>query len=247
MNQACPSRFLAWRMTFKTSALKEILSTHRQKTQLFYFIWCQCVISFKCILKIFAYIQVLKRRRFMTRIHLAQTCSCSLMRAGILTRTWVPPIPCSLLPSSRLLLIWPRRRTTFAFLKPLTPKERLGNAHPPCKGLRNALRFSLCCFTVSRVFQNRDQEPVVKHLTSGPVEIKDNHFSQPLGSDSSRAALNFPIPEVRYLIREISVIWHLYGGKDFGSAVCAASPARSRGWVKSLDFLFKLAQKESDF
>ncbi|XP_037551290.1 autophagy-related protein 2 homolog B [Nematolebias whitei] len=78
--------------------------------------------------------------------------------------------------------------------------------------------------------EDRDQEPVVKQLTSGPVEIKDNHFSQPLeGNDSSRGALNFPIPEVRYLVREISVIWHLYGGKDFGSAVCAASPARSRG------------------
>ncbi|XP_017272088.1 autophagy-related protein 2 homolog B isoform X2 [Kryptolebias marmoratus] len=78
--------------------------------------------------------------------------------------------------------------------------------------------------------EGRDQEPVVKQLTSDPVEIKDDHFSQPLeGSDSSRGAMNFPIPEVRYLIREISVIWHLYGGKDFGSAVCTVSPARSRG------------------
>uniref|UniRef100_A0A3Q2QTT5 Autophagy related 2B n=1 Tax=Fundulus heteroclitus TaxID=8078 RepID=A0A3Q2QTT5_FUNHE len=77
---------------------------------------------------------------------------------------------------------------------------------------------------------DQDQEPVVKQLTSHPVEIKDNHFNQPLeGSDSSRGAMNFPIPEVRYLIREISVIWHLYGGKDFGSATCIASPAKSRG------------------
>uniref|UniRef100_A0A673BBH7 Autophagy related 2B n=1 Tax=Sphaeramia orbicularis TaxID=375764 RepID=A0A673BBH7_9TELE len=67
--------------------------------------------------------------------------------------------------------------------------------------------------------EDRDQEPVVKHLTSDPVEIKDDHFSHPMeGSDSSRGTLNFPIPEVRYLIKEISVIWHLYGGKDFGSA-----------------------------
>ena len=79
-------------------------------------------------------------------------------------------------------------------------------------------------------FQDRDQEPVVKLLTSSPVEIKDNHFSEPLeGGDSSRGAMNFPIPEVRYLIKEISVIWHLYGGKDFGSVTCTASPARSRG------------------
>uniref|UniRef100_A0A8C3G424 Autophagy related 2B n=1 Tax=Cyclopterus lumpus TaxID=8103 RepID=A0A8C3G424_CYCLU len=77
---------------------------------------------------------------------------------------------------------------------------------------------------------SRGEEPVVKQLTSDPVEIKDDYFNQPLeGSDSSRGAMNFPIPEVRYLIKEISVIWHLYGGKDFGSATFTASPARSRG------------------
>lgn len=67
-------------------------------------------------------------------------------------------------------------------------------------------------------------------LIPDSIEIKDNHFGQPLdSSDSSRGALNFPVPEVRYLIREISVIWHLYGGKDFGSATFTSSPARSRG------------------
>lgn len=86
------------------------------------------------------------------------------------------------------------------------------------------------CSLVSDVLQDLDQEPVVKQLTLDPVQIKDDHFSQPLdGSDSSRGAMNFPIPEVRYLIKEISVIWHLYGGKDFGSATFTASPTRSRG------------------
>lgn len=80
------------------------------------------------------------------------------------------------------------------------------------------------------VFQDRDQEPVVKQLTSEPVEIKDDHFSQPVdGSDYGRVGMNFPIPEVRYLIKEISVVWHLYGGKDFGGVAFTASPARSRG------------------
>uniref|UniRef100_A0A673ZD93 Autophagy related 2B n=1 Tax=Salmo trutta TaxID=8032 RepID=A0A673ZD93_SALTR len=78
--------------------------------------------------------------------------------------------------------------------------------------------------------RDRDEEPVVNKLIPGSIEIKDNHFGQPLdSSDSSRGALNFPVPEVRYLIREISVIWHLYGGKDFGSATFTSSPARSRG------------------
>lgn len=101
------------------------------------------------------------------------------------------------------------------------------------------------------MFQDRDQEPVVKQLTSDPVEIKDNHFSQPLErSDSSRGAMNFPIPEVRYLIKEISVIWHLYGGKDFGSAPSTASPARSRGWAVnclSVYTAFEYAQTDSDY
>lgn len=74
-----------------------------------------------------------------------------------------------------------------------------------------------------------DQEPIVKQLSSEPVEIKDDHFSQPLEGSGSRGGLNFPIPEARYLIKEISVVWHLYGGKDFGNPGFPASPARSRG------------------
>ncbi|KAM9354502.1 autophagy-related protein 2 homolog B [Pholidichthys leucotaenia] len=77
--------------------------------------------------------------------------------------------------------------------------------------------------------EDRDQEPVVRKLVSDPLVIKDDHFSKPLdGSDSAHGA-NFPIPEVRYLIKEISVIWHLYGGKDFGNVTFMASPARSQG------------------
>ncbi|XP_061156845.1 autophagy-related protein 2 homolog B isoform X1 [Syngnathus typhle] len=84
--------------------------------------------------------------------------------------------------------------------------------------------------TPSSRLQDVDQEPVVKVLTSEPVQIRYDHFNQPLdGSDSSRGALNFPIPEVRYLIKEISIVWHLYGGKDFGRVTFTASPARSRG------------------
>ncbi|XP_062325883.1 autophagy-related protein 2 homolog B-like isoform X2 [Osmerus eperlanus] len=84
--------------------------------------------------------------------------------------------------------------------------------------------------TPSSRAEDKDQEPVVHKLTGDTIEVKDDHFSQPLtSSDSSRVTLNFPIPEVRYLIREISVVWHLYGGKDFGASAYASSPARSRG------------------
>uniref|UniRef100_A0A8C7DGA2 Autophagy related 2B n=1 Tax=Oncorhynchus kisutch TaxID=8019 RepID=A0A8C7DGA2_ONCKI len=75
--------------------------------------------------------------------------------------------------------------------------------------------------------RDRDEEPVVNKLIPDSIEIKDDHFGLPLdSSDSSRGALNFPVPELRYLIREISVIWHLYGGKDFGSSTFTSSPAR---------------------
>uniref|UniRef100_A0A8C8C1Y4 Autophagy related 2B n=1 Tax=Oncorhynchus tshawytscha TaxID=74940 RepID=A0A8C8C1Y4_ONCTS len=78
--------------------------------------------------------------------------------------------------------------------------------------------------------RDRDEEPVVNKLIPDSIEIKDDHFGLPLdSSDSSRGALNFPVPELRYLIREISVIWHLYGGKDFGSSTFTSSPARSWG------------------
>ena len=83
------------------------------------------------------------------------------------------------------------------------------------------------CVSVS---QDRNQEPIVNQLTSSPISIKDNYFSLPLeGTGSGRGAVNYPVPEVRYLIKEISVIWHLYGGKDFGNTTFTASPARSRG------------------
>uniref|UniRef100_A0A670ZLI9 Autophagy related 2A n=1 Tax=Pseudonaja textilis TaxID=8673 RepID=A0A670ZLI9_PSETE len=63
----------------------------------------------------------------------------------------------------------------------------------------------------------RDGEPVVTKLLDGPVHIREGHFSRPLGStDLLRAPSHFPVPESRVVMREISVVWHLYGGRDFG-------------------------------
>ncbi|XP_062863124.1 autophagy-related protein 2 homolog B isoform X2 [Trichomycterus rosablanca] len=76
----------------------------------------------------------------------------------------------------------------------------------------------------------RDEEPVVQKYTTDPIVVLENHFSEPMeGSSSSRGPLNLPVPEVRYLVKEISVVWHLYGGKDFSSGLLSSSPARSRG------------------
>nr|XP_004656699.2 autophagy-related protein 2 homolog A isoform X2 [Jaculus jaculus] len=63
----------------------------------------------------------------------------------------------------------------------------------------------------------RDGEPVVTQLHPGPIVIQDGHFSRPLGStDLLRAPAHFPVPSSRVVLREVSLIWHLYGGRDFG-------------------------------
>lgn len=71
------------------------------------------------------------------------------------------------------------------------------------------------CLAVS--WQPRDGEPIVTQLHPGPIIVKDGHFSQPLGStDLLRAPAHFPVPSSRVVLREVSFIWHLYGGRDFG-------------------------------
>ncbi|KAM5247187.1 autophagy-related protein 2 homolog A isoform 2-T2 [Ctenodactylus gundi] len=63
----------------------------------------------------------------------------------------------------------------------------------------------------------RDGEPVVTQLHPGPILVQDGHFSRPLGStDLLRAPAHFPVPSSRVVLREVSLVWHLYGGRDFG-------------------------------
>lgn len=66
-------------------------------------------------------------------------------------------------------------------------------------------------------WQPRDGEPVVTQLHPGPIVVQDGHFSRPLGStDLLRAPAHFPVPSSRVVLRELSLVWHLYGGQDFG-------------------------------
>lgn len=72
-------------------------------------------------------------------------------------------------------------------------------------------------FLSSALPQPRDGEPVVTVLNAGPIRVKDGYFSRPRGSsDLLRAPSRFPVPQTRLVLKEISVVWHLYGGKDFG-------------------------------
>ncbi|KAM6923372.1 autophagy-related protein 2 homolog A [Xenentodon cancila] len=76
----------------------------------------------------------------------------------------------------------------------------------------------------------RDGEPVVTVLSQGPIRVKDSHFSRPRGSsDLLRAPSRFPVPQSRVVLREISVVWHLYGGRDFGKPVSIHAQTANRG------------------
>ncbi|XP_077910301.1 autophagy-related protein 2 homolog B isoform X3 [Halichoerus grypus] len=75
--------------------------------------------------------------------------------------------------------------------------------------------------------QEKEEEPVVKVMVDDAIVIRENYFSQPAKkTDTSKAPLHFPIPVVRYVVKEVSLVWHLYGGKDFGT-VPPTSPAKS--------------------
>ncbi|XP_025725191.1 autophagy-related protein 2 homolog B isoform X1 [Callorhinus ursinus] len=75
--------------------------------------------------------------------------------------------------------------------------------------------------------QEKEEEPVVKVMVDDAIVIRENYFSQPAKkTDTGKAPLHFPIPVVRYVVKEVSLVWHLYGGKDFGT-VPPTSPAKS--------------------
>uniref|UniRef100_A0A673KWW3 Autophagy-related protein 2 homolog A-like n=1 Tax=Sinocyclocheilus rhinocerous TaxID=307959 RepID=A0A673KWW3_9TELE len=83
----------------------------------------------------------------------------------------------------------------------------------------------------------RDGEPVVTVLSQDPIKVRDGYYSRPRGSsDLLRAPAHFPVPQNRVVLREVSVVWHLYGGKDFGGKPSSkpdfearGSPSRSAG------------------
>lgn len=70
-------------------------------------------------------------------------------------------------------------------------------------------------------------EPQVRILTRDPISIVDNHFTIPLGKvDQLKAPKNFPVPESKYTLQELTLVWHIYGGSDFRSSSGASSHSR---------------------
>uniref|UniRef100_A0A1B6D799 Autophagy-related protein 2 n=1 Tax=Clastoptera arizonana TaxID=38151 RepID=A0A1B6D799_9HEMI len=58
--------------------------------------------------------------------------------------------------------------------------------------------------------------PEIRSLCTSPVHLVDNHFSLPVGkADLLKAPKHYPDPLYRYTLREMTIIWHMYGGTDF--------------------------------
>ncbi|XP_011303463.1 autophagy-related protein 2 homolog B [Fopius arisanus] len=59
--------------------------------------------------------------------------------------------------------------------------------------------------------------PEVRWLSQDYIKVVDSHFSIPLGkTDLLKAPKSFPPAILRYTLCEMTLIWHMYGGKDFG-------------------------------
>ncbi|KAI4495649.1 hypothetical protein M0802_008484 [Mischocyttarus mexicanus] len=62
----------------------------------------------------------------------------------------------------------------------------------------------------------RDGVPEIRWLSEESLRIVDNHFSIPHGkTDLLKAPKHYPAAVLRYTLCEMTLIWHMYGGKDF--------------------------------
>ncbi|KZC06215.1 Autophagy-related protein 2 like protein B [Dufourea novaeangliae] len=61
--------------------------------------------------------------------------------------------------------------------------------------------------------------PEVRWLCHESLRIIDNHFAVPLGkTDLLKAPRHFPAPILRYTLCEMTLVWHMYGGRDFDAS-----------------------------
>ncbi|KAL1129547.1 hypothetical protein AAG570_012492 [Ranatra chinensis] len=58
--------------------------------------------------------------------------------------------------------------------------------------------------------------PEVRVITATPILIVDNHFGVAFGKvDMLSPPKHYPTPIYRYTLRDMTLIWHMYGGQDF--------------------------------
>ncbi|MCC7159986.1 MAG: hypothetical protein IT281_10685 [Ignavibacteria bacterium] len=55
-------------------------------------------------------------------------------------------------------------------------------------------------------------------MSDTPIQVHENHFAKPLErNDILNAPAHLPVPTLRFSVRQISVVWHIYGGSDFAT------------------------------
>ncbi|KAK7506847.1 hypothetical protein BaRGS_00001698 [Batillaria attramentaria] len=75
----------------------------------------------------------------------------------------------------------------------------------------------------------RDGEPKIRVFTKEPIVIIDDFFSKPLGKiDHLKSPPSYPKPERRYTLRELTLTWYMYGGRDFGGKDRSRDPDKSK-------------------
>ncbi|NXO46576.1 ATG2A protein, partial [Locustella ochotensis] len=71
--------------------------------------------------------------------------------------------------------------------------------------------------------------PRVRWLAPGPLRVLPGHFGVPRGErDRLRAPPGLPPPRARLILRDLSLTWALFGGRDFGPG-----PAQHRPRLRS--------------
>ncbi|XP_066992632.2 autophagy-related protein 2 homolog A [Anabrus simplex] len=74
----------------------------------------------------------------------------------------------------------------------------------------------------------RNGLPEVRVLCQEPIRVIEHHFPVPLGkTDLLRAPKDYPAAVLRYTLREMSIVWHMYGGQDF-SQTPASEPTKKQ-------------------
>ena len=75
------------------------------------------------------------------------------------------------------------------------------------------------------ILKPRGGEPQIRQLNPGSIQVVEGHFSPPIGkTDVLKAPKHFPVPVMRYVLREMTLIWEVFGGNDFPKNGATANP-----------------------
>ncbi|KAH8027249.1 hypothetical protein HPB51_003756 [Rhipicephalus microplus] len=76
----------------------------------------------------------------------------------------------------------------------------------------------------------RSGEPQIRMLVTEPIEVRENYFSSAArNTDQLRAPRNFPEAMQKYTLREMTLVWYMYGGCDFESSITPTEALQREG------------------